>query len=55
MDMSVSMREPDFFSDHTRLHNIMFSDDVEIDSFASIITKSMNHPVDISTIADTQK
>ena len=55
MDMSVSMRAPDFFSDRTRLRNIMFSDDVEIDSFASIITKSMNHPVDISTIADTQK
>ena len=34
----------------------MLSDDVEVDSFASTITKSMHHPVPIiSTIVDTQK
>ena len=33
----------------------MFSDDVEVDSFTSTITKSTYHPVSISTIVDTQK
>ena len=32
----------------------MFSDDVEVDSFTSIITQSMYHPVSISTIVDAQ-
>ena len=55
MDMSVPMRSSDFFSDRTRLRDIMFSDNVEVDSFASTITKSTYHPVSISTIVDTQK
>ena len=55
MDMSVLMQSSDFFSDCTRLRNIMFSDDVEVDSFASTITKSTYHPVSISTIVDTPK
>ena len=55
MDMSVPMQSSDFFSDHTRLHGIMFSDDVEVGSFASTITKSTYHPVSISTFVDTQK
>jgi hypothetical protein len=54
MDMSVPMRSYDFFTVHTRLRNIMFSNDVEVDSFASAFTKSMYHPVSISTIVDTQ-
>jgi hypothetical protein len=32
----------------------MFFDDVEVDSFASTITKSTYHPVNISTIIDKQ-
>ena len=55
MDMSVPMQSSDFFSDCTRLRNVMFSDDVEVDSFTSTITKSTYHPVSISTIVDTQK
>ena len=54
MDMSVPMRAPDFFTDHTRLRDIIFFDDVEVDSFASTITKSTYHPISISTIVDTQ-
>ena len=55
MDMLVPMRSSDFFSDCTRLRNIIFFDDVEVDSFASTITKSTYHPISISTIVDTQK
>ena len=55
MDMSVPMRPPDFFSDRSRLCNIMFFDDVEVDSFASTITKSSYKPTSISMIVDTQK
>ena len=54
MDMSVPMRPPDYFSDRTHLHNIMFFDDVEVDSFASTIIKSSYQPTSISTIVDTQ-
>jgi hypothetical protein len=54
MDMSVPIQLSDFFSDCTCLRNIMFSDHVEVDSFASTITKSMYHTVSISTIVDTQ-
>ena len=53
--MSVAMRAPDFFTDCTRLRDIIFFDDVEVDSFASTITKSTYHPISISTILDTQK
>ena len=49
------MRSSDFFSYCSRLCNIMFSDDVEVDSFVSTITKSTYHPISISTIVDTQK
>ena len=55
MDMSVPMQSSDFFSDRTCLCDVMFSDNVEVDSFASTITKSTYHPVFISTIVDTQK
>ena len=54
MDTSVPMRSPEFFYDCTRLRDIMFFDDVEVDSFASTITKSTYHPVNISTIIDKQ-
>ena len=55
MDISVPMLSSDFFSDHTRLRDIMFSDDVEVDSFASTLTKFTHHPAFISTIVDMQK
>ena len=55
MDMSVPMRSPDFFSDCIRLRDIMFVDDIEVDSFALMITKSKYQPVSISTIVDAQK
>ena len=54
MDVSVPMRAPDFFTDRTRLRNIIFFDNVEVDSFASTITKSTYHPISISSIVDTQ-
>ena len=54
MDMSVPMQSPEFFSDHSRLRDIMFFDDVEVDSFASTITKSSYQPISISTIVHTQ-
>ena len=53
-DTSVPMRSPEFFYDRTRLRDIMFFDNVEVDSFASTITKSTYHPVNISTIIDKQ-
>ena len=55
MDMSVPVRSPDFFSDCTRLRDIMFVDDIEVDSFALMITKSKYQQVSISTIVDAQK
>ena len=55
MDMSVPRRSPDFFSDCTQLRKIMFVDDIEVDSFALMITKSKYQPVSISTIIDAQK
>ena len=55
MDTSIPMRSPEFFYDRTRLRDIMFFDDVEVDSFASTITKSTYHQVNISTIIDKQK
>ena len=54
MDMLVPMRSSDFFSDCTRLRNIIFFDDVEVDSFASTITKSTYHPISISTIVEIE-
>ena len=54
MDMSVPMRPPEYFSDRTRLRDLMFTDDVEVDSFASIITKSTYQQVSILTIVDAQ-
>ena len=54
MDMSVPMRPPDYFSDRTRLHDLMFINDVEVDSFASTITKSTYQQVSITTIVDAQ-
>ena len=54
MDMSVPMRSPDFFTNHTRLHDIMFFDDVEVDSFASLIKQSKYKSISISDVINTQ-
>jgi hypothetical protein len=54
MDMSVPMQSSDLLADCTRLCDIMFLDNVEVNSFASTITKSPYCPVSISTIVDTQ-
>ena len=54
MDMLVPMRPPDYFSDRTCLRDLMFIDDVEVDSFASTITKSTYQQISISTIVDAQ-
>ena len=54
MDMTLPMQSPDYFSDCSCLQDIMFSDDVEVHFFASMITKSTYQPISISTIIDTQ-
>ena len=54
MDMSVPMRSPDFFTNHTRLRDIMFFDDVEVDSFASLIKESKYKSISISDVINTQ-
>ena len=53
--MSVPMRSPDFFSDCTRLCELMFVDNIEVDLFALMITKSKYQPVSISKIINVQK
>ena len=54
MDMTVPVQSPDYFLDHICLCYVMFFDDVEVDSFAPTITKSLYQPVYISIIADAQ-
>ena len=54
MDMSVPMQSPDYLSDWTQLHDLKFIDDIDVDSFASTITKFTYQPISISTIVDTQ-
>ena len=55
MDMSVPMQSPNYSSACSCLRNIMFVDDVEVDSFASMITKSTYQPILISTVINAQK
>ena len=55
MDMTLPMQSPDYFLECSCLLNIMFVDDVEVDSFASMITKSTYQPISISTIIDAQQ
>ena len=55
IDMSVPMRSPDYFSDCTRLCELMFVDNIEVDLFALMITKSKYQPVSISKIINVQK
>ena len=54
MDMTLPMQSPNYFSDHLGLRNIVLVDDVEVDSFALMITKSTYQPILISTIIDAQ-
>ena len=55
IDTSVPMQSPAFFYDCTWLRDVMFFDNVEVDLFASTITKFTYHPVSISTIISMQK
>ena len=52
--MSVPMRSPDFFTNNTWLHDILFFDDIEVDSFASLIKESKYKSVSISNIINAQ-
>ena len=54
MDMSVSMHSPDFFTDNSQIRDIMFFDDADVDSYASLIKESTYKPVSISDIVGTQ-
>ena len=53
--MTLPMQSPEYFWDRLRLHDIMFVDDVEVDSSASMIIKSTYQPILITTIIDAQK
>ena len=50
MYMSVSVCNPDFFNDSTSLQDIFF-DDVEVDSYASLIKESTFKSVSISIVS----
>ena len=54
MDMSVAMRSSEFFTDNTCLRNILFFDDVDVDSYASIIKESMYKSVSIADVIAAQ-
>ena len=54
MDMSVAMRSSEFFTDNTRLRDILFFDDVDVDSYASIIKESTYKSVSIADVIATQ-
>ena len=50
MNMSVAMRTSEFFTDNTRLRDILFFDDVDVDSYASIIKESTYKSVSIADV-----
>ena len=50
MDMSVAMRSSEFFTDNTCLQDILFFDDVYVDSYASIIKESTYKSVSIADV-----
>ena len=54
MDMSVPMHNPDFFTNNNCLRDIMFFDDVEVDSSASIIKECKYKSVSISDVVNAQ-
>ena len=54
MDMSVAMHSYEFFTDNTRLQDILFFDDVDVDSYASIIKESTYKSVSIADVIAAQ-
>ena len=52
--MSVPMHNPDFFTNNTQQHDKLFFDDIEVDSFASLIKESKYKSVSISNIINAQ-
>jgi hypothetical protein len=51
MDMSFTMHNPDFFTDSTCLQDVMFFEDAEVDSHASLIKESTYKLVSISFVS----
>ena len=54
MDMSVAMHSYEFFTENTCLQDILFFDDVDVDSYASIIKESKYKSVSISDVITAQ-
>ena len=54
MDMSVPMHSPDFFTNNNRLCDIMFVDDVEVNSFVSLFKESKYKSISISDVVNSQ-
>ena len=54
MEMTVPMHSPDFFTNNTQLCDIMFFDDIEVDSFASLIKEAKYKSVSISDVVNAQ-
>ena len=54
MDMSISMHSFEFFTDNSCLQDILFLDDVDVDSYASIIKESTYKSVSITDVIAAQ-
>ena len=54
MDMSISMHNPDFFTDSSCLQDIMFFDGVDVDSYTLLIKESTYKSVSISDVVGAQ-
>ena len=54
MDMSVAMCSSEFFTDNIHLGDILFFDDVDVDSYASIIKESTYKSVSIADVIAAQ-
>ena len=54
MDMSISMHNPDFFTDSSCLQDIMFFDGVDVDSYTLLIKESTYKSESISNIVGAQ-
>ena len=55
MEMTFSRQSLDFFTNHTCLRDTIVSDDIEVDSFAFIITGPKCKIVPISNVINNQK
>ena len=54
MDMSVAMCSSEFFTDNICLRDILFFDDVDVDSYASIIKELTYKSVSIADVIAAQ-